>query len=334
MPPRLVRRVVVDPLWLPVALTIGVLLGIVVIISLLAPITPKKRALRASCLALVYLYVDVRLMLVALAFWLRHPRRAGQDAAWTKRHAELLGRALDQLMSAAGRLFGYAVDLVGRELRIEHQHPLVVLARHAGPGDSFTLVHLLVTTYHRVPRVVLKQTLQWDPGLDVVLTRLDCHFLPSKSGAGEDRAVAIAETVNHLVPGDAMLLFPEGSNWTPRRHRRSVIALRRSGHVRKAREASARTHVLPPHPRGTVAALTARDDTDVLVVAHAGLDTLVNPGQMWAALPLRNRPMRIRAWLRPAGEVPREASAITSWLEDQWADVDQWVATERRYGDE
>ena len=270
-------------------------------------------------------------MLVAFALWLRHPRRAADDEQWTQRHASLLGRALDQLMSAARRLFGYEVELVGRELRVEHQHPLVVLARHAGPGDSFTLVHLLVTTYHRVPRVVLKKALQWDPGLDVVLTRLDCHFLPSTSGAGEDRALAIADIVSSLVPGDALLLFPEGGNWTPRRHRRSVIALRRAGHVRSARTASARTHVLPPHPGGTIAALTARDDTDVLVIAHAGLDTLVNPGQMWAALPLRDRPMRIRAWLRPASEVPREESAITTWLDDQWADVDQWVDTEQRH---
>ena len=323
---------VVDPLWLPVALAIGVLLAVVILISaLVAPISPRRRVLRVACLGCVYLYMDVRLMLVAFGWWLRYPRAGQHDAAWTRRHAELLGRALDQLMAAARRLFGYEVALVGKELRIEHHHPLVVLARHAGPGDSFTLVHVLVNTYRRVPRVVLKQALQWDPGLDVVLTRLDCCFLPSTSGAGEDRAAAIAEIVRSLVPGDALLLFPEGGNWTPRRHRRSVINLRRAGHVRRARQASARTHVLPPRPGGTVAALTARADTDVLVVAHAGLDTLVNPGQMWSALPLTDRPMRIRAWLWPAAEVPREEVTITSWLDDQWANVDQWVSTEQRH---
>jgi 1-acyl-sn-glycerol-3-phosphate acyltransferase len=332
VPPRPVRRIVVDPLWLPIALVIGLLLGIVVLFSgLLAPITRKRRLLRVACIACIYLYIDVRLVFAAGWLWLRHPRRATRDADWTRRHAQLLGRALDQLMAAARRLFGYEVVLIGRELRIEQQHPLVVLARHAGPGDSFTLVHLLLTTYHRVPRVVLKEALQWDPGLDVVLNRLDSYFLPSKSGAGEDRAAAIADIVGTLVAGDALLLFPEGGNWTPRRHRRSVIALRRAGHVRAARRADARAHVLPPHPGGTVAALTARDDTDVLVIAHAGLDTLVNPGQMWAALPLTDRPMRIRAWLRPAAEVPRHEGAITPWLDEQWAEVDQWVDTEQRH---
>ena len=332
VPPRIVRRAIVDPLWLPVALVLGALIASVVVVSgLLAPLTPKRRVLRVSCLACVYLYVDVWLMMVAFGLWLRHPRRAGHGQAWTARHAQLLGRALDQLMSAARGLFGYEVELIGKELRIEHEHPVVVLARHAGPGDSFTLVHLLVNTYHRVPRVVLKSALQWDPGLDVVLTRLACYFLPSRSGAGDDRGAAIAEIVGGLLPGDALLLFPEGGNWTPRRHRRSVIALRRAGHARQARKASARAHVLPPRPGGTVAALSARADTDVLVIAHAGLDTLVNPAQMWKALPLRDRPMRIRAWLRPAPQVPREESSITPWLDEQWAGVDEWISTEQRH---
>jgi 1-acyl-sn-glycerol-3-phosphate acyltransferase len=324
--------VVIDPLWLPVALVIGLLLALVVIVSaLLAPLTPKRRVLRVVALGCVYLYIDVRLMLVAFALWVRQPRATSRDERWTRRHTDLLGQALDQLMSAARKLFGYEVELVGRQLRIEPRRPLVVLARHAGPGDSFSLVHLLVTSYGRVPRVVLKQALQWDPGLDVVLTRLNCHFLPSASGAGEDRAAAISDIVASLVPGDALLLFPEGGNWTPRRHRRSVIALRRAGHIRAAQEASRRTHVLPPHPGGTIAALTARADTDVVVVAHAGLDTLVNPGQMWWALPLKDRPMRVRAWLHPADEVPRDEAEIVSWLTEQWAVVDQWIGTEPRY---
>jgi hypothetical protein len=67
------------------------------------------------------------------------------------------------------------------------------------------------------------------------------------------------------------------------------------------------------------------------VIAHAGLDTIVNPGQMWKALPLRNRPMRIRAWLHPAVEVPRGESAINSWLDDQWAQVDQWIGTQQQH---
>jgi len=333
VPPRAVRRAVVDPLWLPIAVALaGVLVVVLLLAGVAAPFTRKQRLLRVAVFAAVYLYLDVSLLVVSLWYWLRNPGWRRDVRTWRAQHSALLGRALTRLISLARTLFGYRVELVGQDLRIDPHNALVVLARHAGPGDSFTLVHLLVTTLHRNPRVVLKRALQWDPGLDVVLTRLNCYFLPSKSGAGEDRALAVAGLVSELTPDDALLLFPEGGNWTPRRHRRSVLRLLRAGQRARARQVSARSHVLPPRPGGTSAALAVRTDTDVLVVAHTGLDVLVNPRQMWEALPLDNRPMRIRAWLHRAETVPRDETAIQSWLDEQWALLDQWIGTQQRRG--
>jgi 1-acyl-sn-glycerol-3-phosphate acyltransferase len=333
VPPRPLRRAIIDPLWLPVAAALAVLFGVVLLVTgVFAPISRQRRLLRVSAFALVYLYLDVRLMLVSLWYWLRSPSRHRDVRGWRTQHSELLGQTLDRLIEVARRLVGYRVELVGRDLRLDPVNPVVVLARHAGPGDSFTLVHLLVSTLHRNPRVVLKRALQWDPGLDVILSRLDCYFLPSKSGAGEDRTTAVARLVSQLTPDDALLLFPEGGNWTPRRHHRSVLRLLRAGHRERARKVRARSHVLPPRPGGTSAALAVRPDTDVLVVAHTGLDTLVNPHQIWQALPLRNRPMRIRGWLHPASEVPRDGAAIESWLDEQWSQVDRWIDTQQPRG--
>ncbi len=333
VPPRAVRRTIVDPLWLPIAVALAVLLCVVMLVGgVLAPFTSRRRLLRLAVFATVYLYLDVGLMLPALGFGWPPPRRHGAVRAGRPRHSVLLGNALSTLMRLARTLFGYQVELVGRDLYLTPANPLVVLARHAGPGDSFTLVHLLITTLHRNPRVVLKNSLRWDPGLDVILSRLDCYFLPSKSGAGEDRAAAVAAMVEQLTPDDALLLFPEGGNWTPRRHRRAVLRLLRAGQRRRARQVSARSHVLPPRPGGTSAALSVRSDTDVLVLAHTGLDVLVNPRQMWQALPLRNRPMRIRGWLHRTDDVPREDAAIQAWLDEQWALLDGWIDTQQRRG--
>ena len=276
-PPRLVRRVLIDPLWVPLAIAVSVLLvAIALVAAILSPVTPKRRVVRAAMLACVYLYLDLGLMLGGARLWLRHPARHRDEHEWRSQHTALLARALTRLMAAAHRLFGYDVQFVGSEPRPEADRPLIVLARHAGPGDSFTLVHLLATRFHRNPRVILKQALQWDPGLDVVLTRLRCHFLPSRSGAGEDRAAAVAELSRELDPGDALLLFPEGGNWTPRRHRRSVVRLLKAGRRREAARVQARTTVLPPRPGGTVAALAARTDTDVLDPGSRGSG---HPGQ-------------------------------------------------------
>ena len=53
-----------------------------------------------------------------------------------------------------------------------------MLSRHAGPGDSFLLVRQLLSVYRRRPRVVMKATLQLDPGVDVVANRVPNVFIP------------------------------------------------------------------------------------------------------------------------------------------------------------
>jgi 1-acyl-sn-glycerol-3-phosphate acyltransferase len=329
--PRPVRRLIVDPLWLPLAVVVAAVLIAAGLIGLITAPFDRRRVLRIVAMGLVYLWIDVGLLIGALSLWLRHPHWRQDEEAWRALNSALLSRGLTRLMTAAQSLFGFDVQLVGSPITPDPERPLIVLARHAGPGDSFTLVHLLMTEYRRRPKVVLKQALQWDPGLDVIATRLDCYFLPSVSGAGDDRRVAVADMAAGLDRFEAMLLFPEGGNWTPRRHRRAVVRLLRAGRPRAARRARDETHVLPPRPGGTVASLSARDDTDVVVIAHCGLDTLVNPGQMWRALPLRNRPMRVRAWLHSAATVPRDEPGVRAWLDEQWAGVDQWIETQRRY---
>ena len=49
--------------------------------------------------------------------------------------------------------------------------PLIVLSRHAGPGDSLLLVHYLLSVCERRPRVVMKATLQLDPSVDILANR-------------------------------------------------------------------------------------------------------------------------------------------------------------------
>jgi 1-acyl-sn-glycerol-3-phosphate acyltransferase len=344
VPPRLIRRAFIDPLWIPLAAAFIVLFTLALAVAaLLIPITPRRRALRLSALAITYLLLDVALMLGCLGLWLADPRPGRDDQRWRRRHASLLGWALSVLLAAAARFLGFRVELEASDqlrptpppnedgerptqLAQMPQAPLLVLARHAGPGDSFLLVHLLIATFDRCPKVVLKRALQWDPGLDVILTRLACYFLPSRSGAGDDRVAAVAELARGLVESDALLLFPEGGNWTPRRHRRAVAHLLRSGHRRRARAARELTHVLPPRPGGAVACLASRPDLDVLVVAHRGLGDLVNPMQMWRAIPLRERSMTIRPHRYRAAEVPREDAAALHWLDARWAEIDAWVA--------
>jgi 1-acyl-sn-glycerol-3-phosphate acyltransferase len=328
-PPRAVRRLL-DPLRVLLILVVAVLLGLVLICSaVVAPLTPRRRVLRVATFGLVYCCLDIALVAACTWLWLLKPRRRTPEdaAAWTAAHCGLLTWALGTLISVSGPTVGFRVTVdPDAEAIHDDRRPVVVLARHAGPGDSFTLVHLILSRYRRTPRVVLKDILQWDPGVDLVLNRLSGIFLPSRSGAGDDTPARIRRMATGLGDGDALLIFPEGGNWTPARQRRAVRRLWRGGRRRAAARAARMPHVLPPRPAGTAAVLEARPDLDVIVVAHAGLDRLTSAASIWRALPVRT-PMHIRWWRVPAADVPRDEEAVADWLNDQWLDVNRWVTT-------
>jgi 1-acyl-sn-glycerol-3-phosphate acyltransferase len=327
-PPVLVRRAVVDPLWLPVAAVFMVLFALVAAVSGLAwPLTRRRRVLRLALYAVIYLFADICLVAGAAIIWLRWPVAAWRDEdQWTSAHTRMLSWALSLLLASARPIFGFRIELEEPpEADRLRDSPLLVVARHGGPGDSFALIELLIGRYRRRPRIVLKETLQWDPGLDIVLSRLQSCFLPSRSGAGDDLPGRLAEVARDLNGSDAMLIFPEGGNWTPRRHRRAVARLRRGGHRRAAAAADRNPHVLPPRPAGVLACLAARPGLDVMVVAHTGLDDLVSPAQIWRAIPLKDRPMTVRWWREAAAALPATEDERLQWLQVQWTIVDSWI---------
>jgi hypothetical protein len=174
-PPRLVRRLVVNPVLLLAACLLAALLVLVIgVAGSIAPLTPRRRVLGLARFALAYLRLDVWLVLAGAGLWLRHPLHRGAVARrrWTEAHCRLLREALRQLLAVAERTVGFRLEVdPGRPPGIDPDRPLIVLARHAGPGDSFALVWLVLDRLGRTPRVVLKDVLLWDPGLDVVLTR-------------------------------------------------------------------------------------------------------------------------------------------------------------------
>ena len=115
--------------------------------------------------------------------------------------------------------------------------PLLVCCRHAGPGDSFTLIHALMHWYGREPRVVLKDTLAWDPLIGVLLARIPARFITPDPGQGEDLESQIAALATGLDENDAFVIFPEGGNFTPERRQRGIERLRRLGLEQMAQRA-------------------------------------------------------------------------------------------------
>jgi 1-acyl-sn-glycerol-3-phosphate acyltransferase len=328
LPSRRVRRLLL-PLEAAVlvgadaAFTVGALFG-----ALFAPLDARRRILRTTAFGAAYCTVELITIARAGGLWLRWsvpgPWRTGSQARWVADNQALLGWALGRVLGAAGRCMGFEVvlDDAAEPAQLTGTEPVLVLARHGGPGDSFALVHMLLTRYDRRVFIVLKEILQLDPVLDVLLNRLGSYFLPSKAAPGEVLAERLAELTRQLGNGDALLIFPEGGNWTPTRRRRSIRHLLATHGPAAARTATLLTNVLPPRPAGVLACIDARPDIAIVVVAHAGLDRIVTARQAWDQLPL-STPMTVRAW--PAAPVPTGEDARMAWLTTEWATVDEWV---------
>lgn len=335
----LLRRLVMVPLivvltTLFAALTVGSLLvGVLAWPVLVARGRRARwRPIRVTALALAYLVADCLIMVISLLLWVASGFGWRLRAPWVVRaHLALLTVFLGGLVALARPLFGFrlVVDEPRRHpedlLRAEESGPLLVLARHAGPGASFALVHLLIARYHRHPLVVLKEQLRLDPAVDLLLTRIGCAWVPTTRGK-EDAAERVGRAAAALGPRQALVLFPEGADWTPLRHLKAVARLRRRGLVRQAQQALRMPHVLPPRPAGALAALQGAPDADVLVFTHTGHDELLDAAAAWRALPL-SHPLHMMWWREPAGQVPRDdAEAVGVWLQQTWSGIDAWVS--------
>ena len=71
-------------------------------------------------------------------------------------HYQLVGWYLRMLYREATRVLRLRVEVEGPDPDEYLGRPLLVFCRHAGPGDSFLLIHALVNWYEREPRIVLR----------------------------------------------------------------------------------------------------------------------------------------------------------------------------------
>jgi 1-acyl-sn-glycerol-3-phosphate acyltransferase len=321
------------------AVTITVLAVICVLATALVPVAlafggigalrpgGRGRLARFSAFLAVYLAAEAVGLCWAAALWVQFLRRAAQDGRQTRyedAHYALLDHVLGRLCATARRYFRLRIRPPDQPSTLP-DGPLLVFSRHAGPGDSFLLVYALLEMARRRPRIVLKHTLALDPLIDVVLGRIPNCFV---GATDEDRARApdqIANLAGSLQPGDAVVLFPEGGNFTRARRSRLIERTRRHGRRSQLLAAQSLDHVLPARSTGVFAAIDAAPPgTTALFVAHTGLDRLESVRDVWQAVPL-DAPLELAWWTVPVEQVPQGAADREQWLTGHWSQVDDWI---------
>jgi 1-acyl-sn-glycerol-3-phosphate acyltransferase len=322
--PRWVRRCV-TPILLVLALVVSLaaFLATVVPLALLSAVwSPARRSLRLLVFALVVLGTELVALVVAFGLW---STRSGADA-----HYRALGHCVHVLVRTASRLFALdpddEIDDWPTDRLRGSSHALLVLCRHAGPGDSIILLDALINRYGLRPWLVMKQSMRLDPVVDVYFDRLPAVFVSPGDDDGESAQRSIRHLARNIGGVDTLVMFPEGGNYTPRRHRRAIRRLARTGHHSDAARARRLRNVMPPRPGGVLAVLD-EVDVDVLVIGHSGLGRLHSTGDVWRLLE-DPKPVGLKAWFTPFGDVPRDRKRRVGWLFDLWTTVDLWVETE------
>ena len=390
LPPRILRRLLFPPLVFVLTLAAVVLAPVLLLLAVVAvpSRSGRRRALRLIWFALAWLLMESAALVACLGLWIvsgfggRMRTEASMD-----RHYGLVRWFLATLMRMATRVFRLKVEIeepphTPDELAARLTRPVVVLSRHAGPGDSFLLVHHLLSLYRRKPRIVMKAALQFDPSLDVVINRLPHAFVhprrrpapaarpasapapapaPAPASAPADAVPAavtatlaasesavsdvapsvpveqavegpviaeIRRLASGLGPTGALVIFPEGGNFTPNRWRRGISRLEQSKRHEEARRARNMANLLPPRSGGAFAAIDSAPTADVIFVAHTGLDDLITVRDIWRALPMEQM-IKAKWWRVPAAEVPRERDEVVRWLYEWWERIDTWIAENR-----
>lgn len=327
MPPAWLRRPVSVTVWL--ILSVLILLASPLLLAtaeLVAVVTSDRRAPIAVRVVLAYCLRELTTLVGCGGLWLASgggllmKNRRVQDWHWRLLRWFVTGLAEAALNSVQIDVAEEASQAAVEAL--EQDGPVLVFSRHAGPADTVLLIDRLMRRFARRPSVVFKDTISLDPSVDLI-----SHRLPHAVLDVEDRQeceTRITDTAAHLGRRGALLLFPEGGNFTPERRRAALRSLLRRGHRQAAARGAEMQHVMPPKPSGALAALDATREAPVIFAAHTGLGLAAYPRQIWRELPV-GRTLYTRMWLVPRSEVPDDTDERCAWLTNWWKRLDEWI---------
>jgi len=323
------RRLVSIPVVVAASVAVWALLPLLLAASLLADLALRRRLIATRLVAFLAVYLACETAGVAAAglLWLRWRLQPGFDRErFVEAHWPLQAWWAGTLFGAARRIFSFRVSVTGVEQA--GPGPVLVFMRHASIIDTLLPAHVIAGPARLRLRYVLKSELLWDPCLDVVGHRLPNCFVERSvpdSGPEIERVAALARG---LGAGEGVLIYPEGTRFTPERRKRSLDRLATRSPDLHAR-ARALARVLPPKVGGASALLDAAPEADAVFVVHIGFEGLTRVVDLLDGS-LVGRPIEVGVWRVKREAVPELPDKRIAWLFDEWARMDAWIAERER----
>lgn len=298
------------------------LLAIALIVDVVRAITSRVPFMATRLLTFLWVYLagEAFGLLALFSLWVAagFGRRRAWMAEWTWRFQQFWA---GWMFAGARWVMGLRVEVEGSEAL--QPGPVIVLVRHASIVDNL-LPSVLVARAHRIHlRYVMKRELLGDPCLDVAGKRLPNYFVRRDTGEAVELE-NIHRLAEGLAPEDGLLLYPEGTRFTPERRERAIEKIAGRDPERAARVEQIQ-HLLPPKVGGFLAVLDGAPGVDVVVMAHAGFDGLRLISDMWRGA-LVGRVIRVRFVRTARSVIPEDAPGRVAWLDTAWIGSDTWVA--------
>jgi 1-acyl-sn-glycerol-3-phosphate acyltransferase len=327
MPPAAVRRPITVTVWLVMSVVCLALSPLLLsLAALVSAVTGRPQAVMFARLVVTYFALEFSTLIACATLWVAS---GGGLLIGTQRFQQLHYRLLRWFVHGFAQRCLASLDIrvpaeepTEATRALESDGPLLFFSRHAGPGDTILLIDRLLTRFDRLPSVVFKQSVAWDPCVDVIGHRLPHAVLDTSEK--EECEARIEEVAAGLGRRGVLVLFPEGGNFTPERRRRAIRKLWRTGRQTEAAKAERMSHVLPPRPTGALAALRGNPKADVIFGAHSGLGLAAFPSEIWREPPL-GKTFHTRMWFSPAAERPLDPDAQVAWIYDWWKRLDKWI---------
>jgi 1-acyl-sn-glycerol-3-phosphate acyltransferase len=272
---------------------------------------------RACLFFLWYLACEVAGMLAAGLVWAA--TRAGSPRA-LEANAALQRRWSEALFAGARRIFGLSVVVDGAE--VARQGPFLLFVRHSSTADTVLAAHVVANPNRLLLKYVLKRELLWDPCLDIVGRRLPNAFVRRAPDRRHEDVASVRQLARNLDAGTAVLIYPEGTRFSPPKREAALARLRAHGRSDLLEIASRYTQVLPPRLGGALSLMDAAPGVDVVFLDHAGFEGVASFAAFWRGA-LVGRTVRVRLRRVRAADIPHDRDL---WLFNEWLETDRFVS--------
>jgi 1-acyl-sn-glycerol-3-phosphate acyltransferase len=203
--------------------------------------------------------------------------------------------------------------------------PTILMSRHASIIDTIMPLGLVQHRHGVRLRIVLKHELLYSATVDTIGHRVPTAFVKRSSGNVERELAAVRKMATGMHAQESVLIFPEGTRYTPAKQADVLSKLQAKDPVAAARAAQL-THVLPLRPGGVLALLDQLPDADVVFCAHTGFEAGAHLEDFFAG-GLYAADVHVKYWRVAASAIPTESSARMAFLHNEWLKVNAFVAS-------